>query len=182
MSDMQNDTFVDRLSKGGGAVAAMMILPAIFIAAYEVFARYVLNQPTNWVFPTTIALCAISYVLSGPYLLQRNEFIRVTFIYDKLGPRYQRVVDLISAVMELLWAGVLTVASWMQAYPAIYRFRGGEWRPETLPGAWNVPIPALVRGVLFIGCLLLLLQAIVSLARRLRASGPAEMKGDSYVD
>lgn len=179
---MQNDTFVDRLSKGGGAVAAMMILPAIFISAYEVFARYVLDQPTNWVFPMAVALCAISYVLSGPYLLQRNEFIRVTFIYDKLGPRYQHAVDIASGVMELLWAGVLTVASWMQAYPAIYRFRGGEWRPETLPGAWSVPIPALVRGVLFIACLLLLLQAIVSLARRLRTSGPAERKGDGYVD
>jgi TRAP-type mannitol/chloroaromatic compound transport system permease small subunit len=179
---MQNDTIVDRLSKGGGAVAALMILPAIFVSAYEVFARYVLDQPTNWVFPTAIALCAISYVLSGPYLLQRNEFIRVTFIYDKLSPRYKHVVDIVSAVMELLWAAVLTAASWMQAYPVIYRFRGGEWRPETLPGAWNFPIPALVRGIFFIGCLLLLLQAIVSLARRLRDPRPAEMKGDTYVD
>lgn len=179
---MQNDTFVDRLSKGGGAVAAMMIVPAILISAYEVFGRYVLDQPTNWVFPTAIALCAVSYVLSGPYLLQRNEFIRVTFIYDKLSPRYQHGVDIISAVMELFWAGILTVASFMQAYPAIYRFRGGDWRPETLPGAWNVPLPALVRGIFFIACLLLLLQAVVSLARRLRTPGPAPTKGDSYVD
>lgn len=179
---MQKDTLVDRLSKGSGAVAAIMIVPAIFISAYEVFARYVLDQPTNWVFSVAIALCAISYVLSGPYLLQRNEFIRVTFIYDKLGPRYQHAVDVVSGVMELLWAGVLTVASWKQAYPAIYRFRGGEWRPETLPGAFDFPIPALVRGVLFIGCVLLLLQAIVSLARTLRASDPAEMAGGGYVD
>lgn len=179
---MQNDTIVDRLSKGGGAVAALMILPAIFISAYEVFARYVLNQPTNWVFPTAIGLCAVSYVLAGPYLLQRGEFIRVTFIYDKLSPRSQHLVDVVSAVMELLWAAVLTAASWMQAYPAIWRFRGGEWRPETLPGSWAVPVPAIVRAIFFVGCLLLLLQAMVSVVRRLRDPRPAATKGVIYVD
>jgi TRAP-type mannitol/chloroaromatic compound transport system permease small subunit len=179
---MHKDTFIDKMSKGAGALAAMMIIPAIIVSAYEVVARYAFNQPTNWVFPVAVALCATSFVMAGPYVLQRNEFIRVTFIYDSFGPRSRRVVDIVSAFLELAWGAVLAVASGMQAYPAIWRFRGGEWRPETLSGAWDAPLPAIMRGVLFLACLLLFLQAAVSLIRLLTTSGPAEMKGDTYVD
>lgn len=160
--------WIDRLSKASGALAASLIVPAIAISTYEVIARYGFNHPTNWVHPLTTGLCALTFVLAGPYVLQRQEFIRVTFVYDKLGPRLRRVIDLFSAGLLILWSIVLAYASGLQAESAIFRFRGGRWRPETLGSAWDVPLPALIRGVLFLACLLLLLQAIVNFMRAAR--------------
>lgn len=179
---MKSVTWIDQLSKAAGAIAAVLIVPAILISTYEVIARYVFNAPTLWVFPTTTALCAISFVLAGPYVLQRNELIRVTVIYDRLGVRNKHIVDIISATMELAWAAVLTIASGMQASNSIFRFRGGEWRPEALSGAWHAPVPALLRGMLFVACLLFLLQAIVSLIRAVNGSPPPSAKDEPHVN
>lgn len=179
---MEKDTWIDKLSRTSGRAAAVMIVPAILFSAWEVFARYLFSAPTNWVFPSVIALCAMSYVLSGPYLLQRNEFIRVTYIYDKFSPRGRYIVDLVSAIFEMFWAITLTVASGMQAYSAVFRMRGGAWKPETLSGAWSAPIPALVRSVLFLACLILALQAVLGLVRRIKSRRPAPVGENSYVD
>ncbi|HWL68427.1 MAG TPA: TRAP transporter small permease subunit [Geminicoccus sp.] len=160
--------WIDRLSKASGALAAALIVPAIAISTYEVIARYGFSQPTNWVHPLTTSLCALTFVLAGPYVLQRQEFIRVTFVYDRFGPRIRRVIDLFSSVLLILWGLVLTYAAWLQAAASIFRFRGGRWRPETLGSAWDVPLPALVRGVLFLACALLLLQAVVNFVRAAR--------------
>jgi TRAP-type mannitol/chloroaromatic compound transport system permease small subunit len=160
--------WIDRLSKASGALAASLIVPAIAISTYEVVARYGFNSPTNWVHPLSTGLCALTFVLAGPYVLQRQEFIRVTFVYDRFGPRVRRMIDLFSAVLLILWGLVLTYASWIQAESAINRFRGGNWRPETLGSAWDVPLPALIRGVLFLSCALLFLQAVVNFLRALR--------------
>lgn len=160
--------WIDRLSRAAGILAATLIVPAIAISFYEVVARYVFDSPTRWVNPTTTALCAMTFVLAGPYVLYRREFIRVTFMYDKFNAGMKRIVDVVSAFMTLAWAVVLTYASWLQASSSIYRFRGGNWVPETLGSAWDVPIPALIRGVLFLSCVLLMLQATVELTRTLR--------------
>ncbi len=160
--------WIDNLSKAAGVLAAAMIVPAIGISAYEVVARYAFNSPTQWVNPTTTALCAMTFVLAGPYVLHKREFIRVTFLYDKFGKRAKRLVDVVSIIMTVLWAAALTYASWLQASGSIWRFRAGEWKPETLGSAWDVPIPALIRGVLFLSCALLLLQSLVELVRTLR--------------
>jgi TRAP-type mannitol/chloroaromatic compound transport system permease small subunit len=160
--------WIDRLSKASGVLAASLIVPAIAISTYEVVARYGFDRPTNWVHPLTTSLCALTFVLAGPYVLQRREFIRVTFIYDRFGPGLKRLVDMFSALLLIFWAAVLAYASWLQAASAIYRFRGGRWRPETLGSAWDVPLPALVRGVLFLACALLLLQSIVNFTRAYR--------------
>lgn len=179
---MRSVTWIDKLSNAAGAIAAVLILPAILISTYEVIARYVFNAPTLWVFPTVTALCATSFVLAGPYVLQRNELIRVTVVYDKLGVGNKHLVDVISAIMEFAWAAILTIASGMQAIHSIYRFRGGEWRPETLSGAWQAPVPALLRGMLFVACLLFFLQAIVSLIRTINRSTPCHAKDETNVN
>ncbi|MFW5680519.1 MAG: TRAP transporter small permease subunit [Pseudomonadota bacterium] len=160
-------TVVDRISLAAGAVAALTVVPAILLSAYEVLARYLFDSPTLWVFPTVIALCATSFVLAGSYVLQRRELIRVTVVYDRFGPRTRRVVDVASALAEVFWGGILTYAAGLQAYGSVFRVRGGVWSPERLSGAWSVPIPAVVRTVLFLACVLFLLQAIVNLARDL---------------
>ncbi|WP_305985979.1 TRAP transporter small permease subunit [Roseibium sp. MMSF_3544] len=173
-------TLIDRLSLGAGKIAALMIVPAILVSAYEVLARYVFNAPTNWVFNTAVSFAAISFVLAGPYVLQQRKLIRVTFLYDRLPPAGCRLADLLSSALTVLWGLTLAYAASIQAYEATYRFRGGEWRPETFPGTWDVPIPAALRVIFALACLLFLAQAILEFKRTLSAQRNGRSGHDAH--
>lgn len=156
---------IDRISELSGLGTALLIVPAITIISFEVLMRYAFNAPTNWAHSVTTALAAVTYMLGGAHALQRGDFIRVTYIYDKLAPRTKGVVAIISHVLVLYWGIILAYGSFLQARRAVWSFRGGEWRPETTGTGWDVPIPALTKSVLFLGAVLVSLQAVVMLAR-----------------
>ena len=161
-------SLIDRISGSCGYLAAVFVLPAIIVSTYEVFARYLFNAPTDWALHTSVSLLVISFVLAGPYILRERQLIRVTFVYEKFGRKARRIVDLAADALTVLWGMVLTYAAGVQAYEAIFRFRSGQWRPEAFSGTWDVPVPAFLRAVLALACLLFLIQAFVNLARTIK--------------
>jgi len=162
---------IDRISIRTGEWTALLILPALVITVYEVILRYVFNWPTLWVFPLTTAMTATTYVMAGSYVLQRGDFIRVTFLYDKIPPRPRLFVRIISDVMNVFWGVVIVCGSAMEAHDSVFRFVGGVWRPETTGDAWDVPIPSIMRAVIFIAFSLFLTQSVVELVRSVRKAG-----------
>jgi TRAP-type mannitol/chloroaromatic compound transport system permease small subunit len=156
---------IDRISIRTGDWVALLVLPAIAITIYEVFLRYVLNWPTLWVHPLTTALTATTYVMAGSYVLQRGDFIRVTFLYDKMEPRPRLFARVISDVMTVFWGVVIVYGSAKEAYESVFKFVGGKWRPETTGDAWDVPIPAVMRTIIFISFSLFLVQSVLELVR-----------------
>jgi TRAP-type mannitol/chloroaromatic compound transport system permease small subunit len=157
-------TPIDRLSLWLGRTLAWVFLIAVALTAWEVLMRYVLNSPTIWVHDLVIALSALAFIFGGSYALQRGEHIRISSLYDRMPLAWRRGCDLLNALAVIFFMAAFGWAACRQAWIAIEI-------GETSGRAWDVPIPVVIKSALAAGVVLMILQAIVNLARTWRQDG-----------
>ncbi len=153
-------TAIDRLSKGVGELFSYVFLACMVIIAYEVVARYGFNAPTIWAHDTTTALCAVGFLISGVYTLQRRQHIRINVVYDKLPARLRHWLDVINILIILAFLGLLAYEGIGEAYKSIRIM-------ETAGTASQLPVPPIVKTALVIACVLMFAQTLVHLRRAL---------------
>lgn len=159
---MADPTVVDRVSRTVGDKLSWLFLVSVVLTCYEVLMGWVFRAPTIWVHDATIMMSATCFLLGGAYALQGGHHIRITFVYDLMPPRVQRLCDLIGLVLALVYLLALAWFSGMQAFNSI--------RIVEMSGrAWNFPMPMVIRTALFLGAALLALQAAADLVKLFRA-------------
>ena len=110
---------VDVLSRTVGHAFAWCIIILTFGTSYEVFVRYVLNNPTSWAFDMSYLMYGALFFMAGAYTLSRNGHVRGDFIYRTWRPRTQAIVELALYVL-FFFPGVLALvyAGWSYGYDA----------------------------------------------------------------
>ncbi len=103
---------VDRFSTWIGKACAWSVVLLTLLISWEVFSRYVLNQPHAWVLDAQIMLYGLLFMMAGAYTLSKNGHVRGDVLYGFLRPRTQAIVDLtlyiiffLPGVVALTWAG-----------------------------------------------------------------------------
>src|SRR5438046_1658524 len=108
---------MDWISDRFGKLASWCVLLSAAICAGTAFVRYGLDFGSNAWLEVQWYLFAGVVMLGAPYVLEKNEHVRVDLIYGKLkgnGPVY---VDLFGLLLFLLPViGVLTWLSWPYFY------------------------------------------------------------------
>jgi TRAP-type mannitol/chloroaromatic compound transport system permease small subunit len=108
---------MDWLNDRIGKLAAWCVMLSAVICAGTAFVRYGLNMGSNGWLEVQWYLFAVVVMLGAPYVLEKNEHVRVDLIYGKLkgnGPVY---VDLFGLLVFLLPViGLLTWLSWPYFY------------------------------------------------------------------
>ena len=162
---------IDRLSIFIGEKISYVFLVSVIITAYEVIMRYGFNAPTTWVHDGATALSATGFLMAGCYCLQQRRHIAITVIYDSVSPGLRRIFALINALIVVLFMGLLTWAALKVALNATWvnwncqvQFCG----LETSAHAWDVPVPAYLKTVLFLAAVFMTLQALTQLVSALR--------------
>ena len=114
---------MDQLSRMVGHAFAWCIVILCFGTSYEVFVRYVLNNPTSWAFDMSYLMYGGLFFMAGAYTLSRNGHVRGDFIYRMWRPRVQGIIDLTLYVL-FFFPGVLALmyAGWGYGYEA-FRIR-----------------------------------------------------------
>jgi TRAP-type mannitol/chloroaromatic compound transport system permease small subunit len=114
---------IDELSRMVGHAFAWCILILTFGTSYEVFVRYVLNDPTSWAFDMSYLMYGALFFMAGAYTLSRNGHVRGDFLYRMWRPRVQAGVELALYVL-FFFPGVLAlvVAGWGYGYDS-FRIR-----------------------------------------------------------
>jgi len=104
---------IDELSRMVGHAFAWCIVILTFGTSYEVFMRYVLNDPTSWAFDFSYLMYGGLFFMSGAYALSRNAHVRGDFIYRTWRPRTQAIVELTLYIL-FFYPGVLALiyAGW----------------------------------------------------------------------
>ncbi|WOI56088.1 TRAP transporter small permease subunit [Palleronia sp. LCG004] len=141
-------------------VFAAGIVLAACILLLEVFLRYVFNSPTLWAHETTTFLCGLAFLYGGLLCVSRDSHIRVVLLYDAVGPRARRWLNVILSILSLIATGFFAFAAWIVVTKA-YWTPTGAFRMETSGSAWNPPTPALVKGFLLIIILLMMVQFLI---------------------
>jgi len=103
---------VDRLSTGFGKLCAWAVVGLTLLISWEVFSRYVLNQPHAWVLDAQIMLYGLLFMTAGAYTLAKNGHVRGDVLYGFFEPRTQASIDLVlyivfflPGIVALTWAG-----------------------------------------------------------------------------
>jgi TRAP-type mannitol/chloroaromatic compound transport system permease small subunit len=112
--------FVDRISTWVGQAFSWFIVALTLHISWEVFSRYVLDNPRAWAFDVMIMFYGTLFMMAGAYTLAKNGHVRGDVIYGFFSPRAQAAVDLtlyivffIPGVIALVWAGYTYAAeSW----------------------------------------------------------------------
>jgi TRAP-type mannitol/chloroaromatic compound transport system permease small subunit len=114
---------VDILSKTVGHAFAWCIVILTFGTSYEVFVRYVLNNPTSWAFDFSYLMYGALFFMAGAYTLSRNGHVRGDFIYRMWPQRGQAVIELVLYIL-FFFPGVLALmyAGWLYGIDA-YKIR-----------------------------------------------------------
>jgi TRAP-type mannitol/chloroaromatic compound transport system permease small subunit len=114
---------VDQLSKTVGHAFAWCIIILTLGTSYEVFVRYVLDDPTSWAFDFSYLMYGALFFMAGAYTLSRNGHVRGDFIYRMWRPRIQGIVELALYVL-FFYPGVLALvyAGWQYGYDS-FRIR-----------------------------------------------------------
>jgi TRAP-type mannitol/chloroaromatic compound transport system permease small subunit len=130
---------VDKVSTRVGQAFSWLIVALTLLVSWEVFSRYVLNNPHAWAFDAMIILYGTLFMMAGAYTLSQNAHVRGDVIYGYFRPRTQATIDLtlyvvffLPGVIALVWAGYYYAAeSWsirerssvMYEGPPIYPFK-----------------------------------------------------------
>lgn len=86
---------IDRFSMAVGHAFAWCILILTLGTSYEVFMRYVMNDPTSWAYDMSYILYGALFIMSGAYALSRNAHVRGDVFFRLLRPRLQASIELV---------------------------------------------------------------------------------------
>jgi len=99
---------IDQLSKSVGHAFAWCIVVLILGTSYEVFVRYVLDDPTSWAFDMSYILYGGLFLMSGAYALSRGAHVRGDIFYRLMPKRVQSSIELVLYVI-FFFPGVIAL-------------------------------------------------------------------------
>jgi TRAP-type mannitol/chloroaromatic compound transport system permease small subunit len=112
--------FVDKVSTFVGHAFSWLIIGLTLHVSWEVFSRYVLDNPRAWAFDVMIMMYGTLFMMAGAYTLAKSGHVRGDVLYGFFEPRTQATIDLIlyiiffiPGVIALTYAGYYYAAeSW----------------------------------------------------------------------
>jgi TRAP-type mannitol/chloroaromatic compound transport system permease small subunit len=149
---------VDRFSTWIGQAFAWTAVLLTALISWEVFSRYVLNNPHAWVLDAQIMLYGTLFMFAGAYTLSKAGHVRGDVLYGFFRPRTQATIDLVLYIVFFLPGVIaLTVAGWTFANESL-AIREQTFNADPLP---VYPF----KFVLPLAGAVLLLQGIVEIVR-----------------
>ena len=90
-------------------VTAMMIVMGVSIVI-QVFARYVLNNPTGWSEELARYLFVWITMLGSAVVLNRGKHVEVGYIIERASPKVQKILGLVAQLGVFIFLSVLLVS------------------------------------------------------------------------
>jgi TRAP-type mannitol/chloroaromatic compound transport system permease small subunit len=152
-------TAIDQLNKMVGHAFAWCIVILTLGTSYEVFVRYVLNDPTSWAFDMSYILYGALFLMAGPYTLSRNAHVRGDIFYRLWRPVTQARLEFVLYFL-FYFPGVLALVfyGFLYASDSIRVNEVSVYSPAGLP-IWPLKMLIPIAGVL------LTLQGVAELMR-----------------
>lgn len=160
--------FIERLSAWVGKAFAWCILVLTFGYSYEVFMRYVLNDPTSWAFDISYTMYGALFMMGGAYTLSRNGHVRGDVFYRLWKPRTQAYVELVLFIL-FFFPGIAAL-TFAGADYALESWSYRPYGPAGPPGEISTNSPAGVpiaplKTILPVAAAFMLLQGIAESLR-----------------
>lgn len=155
---------IERLSWLGGIAAMALLAAAVLVVCQMIVMRYFLNASTVWQTEFVIFSLVAATFLGSAEVLKLKGHVSVDILPAALGGRGRTVLDLIAALLSVIFVGLLAWSGWTYFHEAWAE----NWTTETV---WALPlwIPLLP---LPLGMALLILQYLVEILKLLGLGAP----------
>src|SRR5258708_11935782 len=94
--------FVDKISTWIGQFFSWLIVGLTVSISWEVFSRYALDHPHDWMFDAMLQMYGTLFMMAGAYTLSDNGHVRVGVLDTFLQPRTPATVGLILYILSFL--------------------------------------------------------------------------------
>ena len=111
--------YFDKIVKYSGYLASALFISIGFIVSYEVIMRYLFNSPTIWVNEVSRFLQIWATYLALTYSFHKQDFIRITVIYDRLNETGKKILDFISFIFIIIFSCFVVYYGWLIAYDSL---------------------------------------------------------------
>jgi TRAP-type mannitol/chloroaromatic compound transport system permease small subunit len=151
--------FVDKVSTWLGHTFSWLILALTLLISWEVFSRYVLDNPHPWAFDLMIMMYGSMFMMAGAYTLSKSGHVRGDVLYGFFPPRLQAGLDLVLYIL-FFFPGVIALAY------AGYFYAGEAWAIKEISNITSDGPPVYpFKTIIPIAGGMLLLQGVVELLR-----------------
>ena len=154
---------IDKFTEWSGYLFVLLIIPLIFANVIEVFARYVLRQPTIWALDVTTMSYGALFMLGSALALLKGAHVRTDMLWEKFSDRTKGMIN--SLAFVLLFLPTMAVLFLISIDDFLYSVSIDE---RSSSGAWT-PILWPLRGVIPLTAFTLFLQGISELMKSLWA-------------
>jgi len=139
---------IDQLSKTIGHVFAWCIIILMLGTSWEVFVRYVMDDPTSWAFDFSYIMYGALFYMAGAYTLSRGGHVRAD-MFSRLWPiRVQAGVELFLYIV-FFFPGVLSLiySGWSYGHDSMRIHEMSINSPVGIP-IWQIKMLIPVGGAL----------------------------------
>jgi TRAP-type mannitol/chloroaromatic compound transport system permease small subunit len=155
---------IDGFTEKAGVIIAFILVPVLFVPnVYEVFSRYVLNDPTIWALDVTTYAFGALFMFAASWALLKGAHVRTDILWDKFSDRTKGIIDCCGFLF--LFLPTMAVLVWMSWDDFIYSMSIDE---RSNSGAWQ-PIIWPLRAVIPFACAMLFLQGLSELMKSIWA-------------
>jgi TRAP-type mannitol/chloroaromatic compound transport system permease small subunit len=139
---------IDQLSKTVGHAFAWCIVVLTLGTSYEVFVRYVMNDPTSWAFDFSYIMYGALFFMAGAYTLSRGGHVRADMFYRLWRPRTQASVELVLYIL-FFFPGVISLmySGWQYGTESMKILEKSINSPVGIP-IWQIKMLIPVGGAL----------------------------------
>lgn len=145
---------IDRFSDVTGRVIAISMLYLVATITYEVFARYLFNAPTIWVYESSYMANGAAFMLGCAYALYKGAHVRTDIFWDGYSERKKGTIDLASYLVlffpTMITLMAISIDDAWDSYIIGERSQESVWRAIMWPFRATIPLSALlfmVQGV-----------------------------------
>ena len=148
--------WIDRISLFLSHTIKYLIPIIVIVMMYEIFMRYVLFKPTLWANELCLWLAGVCYLVGGIYATRLRSHIRIVLLYDYVSRPVQRIFDLISTTIIVVFAAAVIYGGFEDAHRSFI-----NW--ERFATYWDPPIPDTMKPLTLICLFLIALQSVNNL-------------------
>ena len=139
---------IDRFTDVTGRLIGLSMAFLMAIITYEVFARYLFNAPTIWVFETSNFTNGAAFMLGCGYALLKGAHVRTDIFWENYSERRKGVVDLLSYLVlffpSMITLMVISIDDAYLSYEIGERSQESVWRAIMWPFRASIPLAALL--------------------------------------
>jgi len=124
------DWLIDSVAELMGRIGWLLLLYCMVFGVTDVFLRYALNMPSQWIGTTMQAAMVLLACMGGAYALKYDAFVKLDVFYANASRRRKAVLDVLTAGFSVLF---LVVLIWKGIDAAKLSFRLNQVTPTAVP-------------------------------------------------